>query len=207
MPGRRKLDLLGTCSATIPIGELKELWCTRCKNPECVNAGWAESKWHGRMLTQVDRLLDHPSFADIKDPRWKEITNLGFLEIKEPISIVSEESWDGPGVHLSNPDTSVSSAMMVDQAVAALSGKEIKPMESPKTAEHPMSFMDGGAPPDPVKPQETTASNKTNTDFPDEGLMIDGSTPSTPAVQKMNDPWSTEASVRFVPAGAKIRMG
>ena len=77
-----KRDLLQECNdLRIPEKEFRDLFCVRCKNPECVNAGFADSMWSARMLTQEDRLLINPKFADLEDPQFQHLRSLDFPDM------------------------------------------------------------------------------------------------------------------------------
>lgn len=55
-------------------------FCRVCRNLECEISGINRTQWIGRMDTQVERLLTNPAFADINDPRFKEIVSQEFAD-------------------------------------------------------------------------------------------------------------------------------
>jgi hypothetical protein len=218
----RKLDLLKECNDRgLPAKEFAGTFCLHCKNAKCINAAWGESSWTQRMGTQVERLLKHPNFADPRDTRFEGIRGLHFVEVQPAIILNPGDPWAGPGVHLAHPESEVRTPNDVDYAVAALTGKQ-SPTTSP-SSQAPKDQTLGGAVEFPVplevpsKPKDPGAlvevSNQVNTEFPEEGVMVDGSEPP-PNQGPQNgptlahDPWAPpQGNVKFVPVGAKIRMG
>jgi len=68
--------------------QFEEVFCNKCKNRECVRAGWAFSAWDRRILTQVDRLLTNPNIVlQGESTAWE---GLSFEEFHEPQTI---EVW------------------------------------------------------------------------------------------------------------------
>ncbi len=53
-------------------------FCSRCTQPACSRSLTSRSRWMGRILTQEDRLLDNPKFADTKDPKFRELAGMDF---------------------------------------------------------------------------------------------------------------------------------
>lgn len=158
------------------------------------------------MSTQMDRLLLNPQFADPKDPRFSNIRALDFLSVDKPL-ILSSDPWAGPEISM-HPDRGVSSAASVDEAVKALTGKPVTP-STPQPSDQPVA-----ATPLMVtqpKPQVAPQGTFTNTDFPSEGVMLDGGPvdpPRAPPVaQPLIDPWDPKNHVKSMPKGSKVRMG
>jgi hypothetical protein len=60
------------------LADLRNTFCSVCRNGECGHAMLAGNTWEQRMMTQEDRLLLHPTFADLQDPRWAHIRELDF---------------------------------------------------------------------------------------------------------------------------------
>lgn len=58
--------------------EFAETFCSRCIQPACERSTVNRSAWMQRMSTQVDRLLENPRFADLKDPRWADLRRHDF---------------------------------------------------------------------------------------------------------------------------------
>lgn len=63
--------------------ELRKKYCDRCMNQICGHAKRSAlfSLWGQRMLTQEDRLLNNPNFADENDPRFDLIRRLNFQDM------------------------------------------------------------------------------------------------------------------------------
>lgn len=210
-------DLLGECnSERLPPAEFKSLFCQRCRNQSCGNAGWSGSVWTERMSTQVDRLLNHPLIADEADPKFTNVRALRFLEIAPPTVINTRDPWEGPGkgvVHLAEPDPQVATAHAVDAAVHALTGREVR--VSPQT-QPPVVVVAPPAPLPTAAPQHranppVAPVRAINTEWAEEGVMIDGSPvveAPRPVPQVAVDPWAPVAPpAKVVTAGARIKMG
>lgn len=239
MPERQhKLDLLRDCNdQQIPPREFMGIFCNRCRNASCVNAGWSGGKWVDRMATQVDRLLSHPNFADPTADKFDPLRSLDFREVSEAIVLRTKaDPWAGPQeVHLADPGVETSANRAVEDAVRALSasrtGVEPPPPPPPKADPEPPAVPE--APPlrknpshfqssDPVPPPQTSpsppqrvavpiAERMVNTPFPQGGVMIDG---STPVPSHTVDPWAPAPSAATpsgkptrVSVGAKVKMG
>jgi len=236
----RKLDLLEDCNdQRIPPKEFMGIFCKRCRNSTCVNSGWSESRWQDRISTQVDRLLTNVLFADPNDPNYKDIRALPFKEVAAPIYVIGGDPWAGPSVHFADPEKSTSQHAEVERAISALAetrGKappravvasepvspevllgtpEAEPRPNPSPASPNASPKPEAAPrPNPAH-FRNTETRDSNTEFPAEGLMLDGS-PPPPAPPPPSaggpppvDPWAapTSPAPRRVPVGAKIKMG
>jgi hypothetical protein len=61
--------------------QFRETFCANCLNAGCKNSTAAGSKWIQRMLTQEDRLLDNPLFADENDPQFRAIREQDFQDM------------------------------------------------------------------------------------------------------------------------------
>lgn len=205
-------DLLGECNSEhLPPAEFKSLFCQRCRNQSCGNAGWSGSVWTDRMSTQVDRLLNHPLIADAADPKFTNVRALRFLEIAPPVVLNTRDPWEGPGkgvVHLAEPDQQVATAQAVDAAVRALTGREVHTPEPPSA---PPPVVPAVPPPVVARPVPLGPPVRAiNTEWADEGVMVDGSPVEAPkpAPQVAVDPWAPVAPpAKVVTAGARIKMG
>jgi hypothetical protein len=153
--------------------------------------------------TQVDRLLVNPLQARPEDSRFDPVRALRFVEVAAAIALAKrEDPWAGPGVHLADPPPEVSTSRMVEEAVSKLAVVQGK--EPPVTVEPPVEVAVPVPQPPLVDPQSGPLMN---TDFPEEGVMIGGSTPPVPVKKTEADPWAPKAKVTVVPRGTKIRMG
>lgn len=224
----RKLDLLRDCNEHgEPPNQFKAMFCQRCRNAQCVNAGWSESRWANRINTQVSRLLENPTFADLRDPQYKPFQSLDFKEIGEPLVLNGSgtDPWE-PRVHLATPNREERQYPEVERAVEALRGNTPKKVVEPQTSvlevqtvAQPVlvSPVSTSTPPVRENPRHYTFdTNKSspptrdvNTDFPSDGVMIDGSPPPQPVELSSEDPW-TPSSVQApmkVAVGARVKMG
>jgi hypothetical protein len=223
----RQLDLLQDCNEhRTPPKEFMSIFCQRCRNGNCVNAGWAESTWEDRIATQVSRLLTNPNFGDPRDPQFKDVVNLDFRHLAEPLKV---DSWEVPQAHLVLPERQTSRSEDVERAIQALSeargGKPAAPAVEVTTAAEAVPVQQAPQPPVPVRPDPrpnprhytadtppvSSPQRDANTAFPAEGLMLDGSPPDLPGPGgSTGDPWAPPAPTnqpRKVPVGARIRMG
>jgi hypothetical protein len=99
-----KKDLTEGCleSARLPkinrpltVEELREGFCSQCKQVRCGYARWNEDPWMDRMSTQVDRLLENPNFADPKDPKWSDLRAIDFPDMVRQAIILEVASRKG----------------------------------------------------------------------------------------------------------------
>jgi hypothetical protein len=216
----QKLDLLRECNdQQIPPREFMGIFCNRCRNASCVNAGWSGGKWVDRMVTQVDRLLTHPNFADPSADKFDPLRSLDFREVSEAVVIRTKaDPWAGPQeVHLADPGVETSANQIVEDAVRALSASKagVDPAPSPPVQappvqappvqappvqapprRNPSHFQSTDYPPQPQTPQTPPqkvavplTQRLANTPFPQEGMMIDGSPPATETPPSSTDPW------------------
>ena len=201
-----KLDLLQECNDQhVPPKEFMETFCKRCRNKTCVNAGWSQSTFEERVGTQVERLLTHPMKALADDPRFEKIRAIHFKEIAAAIILSRQaDPWAvQQEVHLAEPDSSITTSAVVEDAVQKLS--ETRGKAPPAVLEKPQE----AAPPRPVetpRPAPKTPpvqEEGINTSFPEEGVMIGG--PLAPAAPLV-DPWAPKPKMNVVPRGAKIKM-
>lgn len=214
-----KPDLLNECNdQRIPPREFKETFCKRCRNQNCVNAGWSSSSFEERVRTQVDRLLTHPLQAQPDDPRFDHVRAMHFVEIAAALSIARRaDPWVGPGVHLAEPDPETAKSQVVEDAVSKLAEargrrlptviaiQEEVSVEEPPVEEPPVEDVPP-LPPRPSVPKPLPVALGINTDFPEEGVMIGGGSPKVSAPVS-EDTWAPKPKVNVVPRGAKIKMG
>lgn len=221
-----KPDLLNECNdQRVPPRDFKETFCKRCRNQNCANAGWSISSFDERVRTQVDRLLVNPLQAQPDDPRFDHVRAMHFVEIAAAISLARRaDPWAGPGVHLTEPDPETVRSQVVEDAVSKLAevrGRRLPtaisvevegpnpqpPLEETVSEGAPVSPPLLGRREEPFSPPATI-----NTDFPEEGVMIGGGTPTVPSQTGAApawdvDPWAPKPKVTVVSRGAKIRMG
>lgn len=233
----RKLDLLQDCNnLNVPPREFMAVWCKRCRNGDCVNAGWAESRWSDRINSQVSRLLTDVHYADPNDPNFKDIRSLSFKEVAAPIYVIGSDPWAGPSVHLADPEKATKPQVEVERAISALAESKGKPSPPSRAIEaslpiSPEKFLgmtERETPPEPQaslptaptspetppKPNprffQNPGEKMVNTEFPSEGIMLDGSPPpSTQVGGGPVDPWAAPVNPapKKVSVGAKVKMG
>ena len=58
----------------------QQTFCRVCRNEGCNRSVGGQSLWARRMETQVERLINNPSIADPKDPRFAELREMPFLD-------------------------------------------------------------------------------------------------------------------------------
>ena len=212
-----KRDLLHECNdQRIPAKDFTQTFCARCRNHDCVNAGWAGSVFEKRVSTQVERMLTNPIMARPEDSRFDPVRAMHFVEVAEAIVLRRrEDPWAGPGVFLAEPDPSIVTLPTVEDAVTKLAEARGKkpPAVSISTEpepEIPIEALPQPPPPPavtPVLPPVVVSRPAANTDFPEDGVMIGGAPPPTRQEPVSADPWAPKPKHNIVPAGAKIRMG
>ena len=229
-PGVRKLDLFQECNDQhVAAKDFMAAFCNRCKNPQCVHAGWSVSSWSERMATQVDRLLNYPLIADPKDPKWENIRKIHFME-PEP-SLTLRDPWAGPEVHLARLENQRTTSDLVDHAVSVLTGnlnlvaKDVPRVTVPEpvisepvvsnapTTMQPVDTVPVTEKPVVSPPKTPLVHMDMNTRFPDVGVMVGGG--AAPGVltkpqqsAQAIDPWAPKTvKGKLVPPGAKIKMG
>lgn len=58
--------------------QFREQFCRVCANTSCMNSGVGRSRWQHRIDHQVESLLENPQFADVGDPRYKDLAAMPF---------------------------------------------------------------------------------------------------------------------------------
>lgn len=153
--------------------------CAYCRNIRCRRAGWAESKWQHRMMTQEEYLLDKPVFSDLQNSmhkaihshEWPDLLRKALkLEISSrngdwqpvvlpeedpPSPIVENEENDRPSDGFFEP-SSESTTNAIDVALAALTRKKGKPLPKP-----PRLDLSDPSNPTPPLPQSSRKSKPT----------------------------------------------
>lgn len=212
-------DLLKDCMADI--GErdavpFREKFCHWCRNPDCVNAKWAQDRFSKRVANQADRLLN-PISVSAHSPRYAILSDFPDM-LREAMRLeVSDRrsDWEVPEIPILDgriERTSAATTMDVDRAMqqlAASRGVDIQLPVDPEPSE-PLQ-LDPAEPPRPPVPRGPLSVPATrgavgNTPVPEGGLMIGGG----PTPQKNPDPvdpWAPKPVVQVVPRGARIRMG
>ena len=219
MPNPKQDFLNGCNNQGMSPNEFQEMFCVRCKNPDCVNARWGDSMFAARIATQEERLL-RPQRADPNSPKYAQILKAEFVDMLQQamrLEIADRRGdWsippeipilDGQDV-LAQPAASTA----VDDAVRALSNKPQTP-QKPKEPEVPKRVSDlEPVPLEPVPvPRQVAPGFRMptgNIPVPSSGVMVDGST--APPVQPVAevDPWAIpDPGIQKVAVGAKVKMG
>lgn len=219
-----KRDLLQECNdQRIPPRDFTQTFCIRCRNPDCVNAGWSGSAFEQRVSTQVDRLLKNPVIARPEDTRFDPLRAMHFVEVAAAIALRRrEDPWAGPGVHLAEPSPSTVTLPTVEDAVARLAAArgrspEVAVVTEPDLVVEPpretrTTLVETGVDTAPVvaepPPQPAPVTRLVvNTEFPEEGVMLGGGAARPPETTVVSDPWAPKPRTNVVPAGARIKMG
>lgn len=92
-------DLWNECfnqSMGMTPNEFEQTFCRQCRNPTCDRSAGSGLRWLKRIMTQEERLLNNPKFADPNDPRFKEIRSVEFPSaLKEAMKLeISERRGD-----------------------------------------------------------------------------------------------------------------
>lgn len=226
-----KRDWMRECNdQNVAIPDFVNIFCARCRNPDCTRAGYAGSLWSDRMSTQVERLLSNPNFADLSLPLYAQINANDFPDAMRQalrIEIANKrKDWEMP------PEDIDPIAAMKELAGHTAPARATPPRhdgleitvlteegEDEKAKQPATPDVASPKPSEPVRPIVTETSKqpvmlqRTNTAFPVGGMMIDGTQPTArkdklSAPPPVADPWAAPAPVEnVVPIGAKIRLG
>lgn len=193
-------DFFGECTigSKMPHKEFEQRFCRVCKNQECARAGWGESQWVQRMNTQVDRLLENPQFADPRDPQYQHIREHDFPDLLREairVEIIEQKGdWSIPdevdvmtsvgakGVQVPS-ELNPSSTAQSENDGDILNPEE--PTPSPTSEPNlPPKMVSESLTSEQANPESkiNTEEKKgvslySNTPYPKEGLMIDGTRP------------------------------
>ena len=194
-------DFLEGCNdQRIPTNEFMDLFCKRCRNRDCVHAGWAVDRFSTRIATQEERMFN-PERADPKLPKYAQIIAADFRDmLAQAMALeVSEKrgDWEIPEIPVLD---GVEEAVKMSAALQEPAPKG--------TVAAPQARPPAQAPPTPPKMSSVAVTlTRGNTEVPARGVMIDGSPAPAPNVLGA-DPWA--APVRKdvkIPVGGKVKMG
>jgi hypothetical protein len=80
--------------------KFKAVFCRVCNNGDCTNSALGKASWTDRMMTQEDRLLNHPRFADQDDPQFAALRGQDFRDaVREAMSLEIADrrgDWEVP---------------------------------------------------------------------------------------------------------------
>ena len=74
-------DLWNECfvpSMGMAPNDFEKMFCHQCRNPVCDRSAGSGLRWLKRIMTQKERLLDNPKFADSRDPKFADIRSVDF---------------------------------------------------------------------------------------------------------------------------------
>lgn len=215
-----KVDKIDPNQGKITTREFMATFCGKCRNPDCVNAGWAEDRFSGRVRTQYDRFLNPlqldpmlPKFASIVAADFKDMLHKAYqLEVAD-----RRGDWEIPEIPIMDgkPVLSQSSTGTVDSAIRSLAKAQGRPEPLVQVEEPAPKLVVPPPLPAPHHPKTpvTKVPAKGNTARP-APMMLDGSPlPTTPATKAASppqtepDPWTPKPEIRKVNPGATIRMG
>jgi len=218
-----KRDWLRECNdQNVPPQEFNQIFCVRCRNPECSRAGYAGSLWTNRITTQVERLLENPLFADLSMPKYAKVNALDFPDaLRQALRIEvanKRKDWELPPEDLTPEQAMRELAALPDKQEPATRAASLSVTMQEDTVEapdEPAAVPEVSRTPAPQATVLATLPARTNTAFPVGGIMLDGSRPTNTATPRppeppkvIVDPWAVPAPVEnVVPVGAKIRLG
>lgn len=114
--------------------DFKRLFCRLCRNPECENSASGRSKWANRIETQVDRLLDNPVFADVRDPQFASIHGLDFGDAMRQAIALEITSQKGDWEIPTDAEAEEFAAKMTAQMPRGFQGPEPEDDDEPEVA-------------------------------------------------------------------------
>lgn len=167
------------------VAELREAYCHRCRNVGCSQSLGIGDKFGLRISNQLER-LSNPNLLDVNDPRYESIPD-----------------WrDAPPNFEWSPSV-VQSQIQVKEPVAMAAPKQddFTPIDGLDDLKSNVTVVKPVAPIQRMRPQAMPA--KGNTRHPQNGVMLDGTSPSPPV-----DEWAsnTTAPVTKVRRGARIQF-
>lgn len=225
-----KRDWLRECNdQNVPPQEFGQIFCVRCRNPDCTRAGYAGSLFNDRVSTQVERLLLNPNFADLSLPQYAKIHNNDFPDaIRQALRIEianKRKDWTAPSeeeIDVSQAQQELTnqpakpkapeSRLKVDVVELPDEDDGFQIVEDPDdTDETPVIAQPAPvvqAQPAPSAVQVQVQNKPANTAHPIGGVML-GPAAALPQSKIVVDPWAAPVPSKdvVVPVGAKIRMG
>jgi len=170
--------------------QFEEMFCSQCKNRECVRASWGYSTWDKRILTQVDRLIKNPNIVNQSDSsRWEGIVDL------EVFKETQSEDWGSPFkvespkvIEVQPTIIEVQPTIIEEAATPAIELQECPP---PELISAPV-----------LQPEPPTAPSSFNT--PVQSINVGAGEQPNPTLIKAEDPWAVTSTVAV---GGKFKMG
>lgn len=122
--------------------QFRETFCQNCLNAGCRNSVAAGSKWLQRMMTQEDRLLGNPLYADPNDPQYQEIRGLDFQDMVRQALAIEVSSRKGDWSIPTEAEIGAAAAEMVGMVPAPSGFKAEVEVEEPDEPQPPDRLVD-----------------------------------------------------------------
>ena len=189
-----------------------QAFCRVCRNPECGRAKWGRSKWINRISTQVDRLLEHPRFADPQDTRFKGIRETDFPDMLRhamQLEIADKrKDWEIPSEDDAMQMLGRMQTPPLPSVLSTVPERFVAPPPEPPP-EPPQTHITSQIPKVPKPP--VALPRAWNTVVPAGGLIVGGGpAPEIPAPppKPVHDPWAIPQKPKnVIPVGGSVRMG
>lgn len=181
-------DFLEGCNDRgMKISEFTEIFCNRCRNPECTRAGWAQDRFAARVSSQEERLF-RPTQVDPRLPKYAQIVAKDFQDMLHKamtLEIASRKGdWEIPQVPVLGQEPAPEPVIL--SSSPALMTKPSEPVIL-KPAQKPLTALPA----------------KANTEVPKDGLMLGG--PAPKAAEPAPDPWAIPVKKdNKIPVGGKV---
>jgi len=225
-----KDDLLVDCNhLQADPDQFVEVFCQRCKNPECRRAAFGSPRMEQRVRDQEQRLL-HPERADHTLAKYAHIVEAEFksmLHRAVQLEIADQRGdWEIPEIPVLDGQVHVAPADAVDAAIKAMAKPKLQMEPTEETSldppendfsEEPLpSVAEEGAeeaegvqeapPQDPGSKPPIVRPTGHNTATP-QGVIL-GDEP-LPELEPAHDPWAVPEGpvAKKVEVGATVKMG
>ncbi len=127
--------------------EFRSTFCHNCANARCRNSqGSGMTDWLKRMMTQEDRLLNNPDFADPRDPQYASIRDLDFKSMIRRSLAIEVSTRKG--------DWSVPTSEEIGRAAAEMTGMIPTSFQAPLVDEIRLTDLEGRSAPTSREPEE-----------------------------------------------------
>ena len=197
-------DLYSECANPgTPIDVLKEAWCSRCGNPECVRSVVGLSKFEDRIKDWEKKLFTEAPQLSPEDPRFSLIIGKRFITLDVTGRTPEIRSdWVDPR-DLKEPE-------MVPAPPAPLVVTPVTPLPAPDVIAPPTAAAPPTTPPKPTVSQPSADRvHLVGANAPNQSGKILPGAPggSTNEVDPWAAPEPPQPADQVVKPGAKIKMG
>lgn len=181
------------------VPEFERVWCSACKNTECMRSRGSKAPWVKRMQEQPDYLINDPIFSDLLSHAHRTLAGQDFASRNaqaERLEIADQQQdWSIPAPDAKLPPPLPSAPI---SPVSMDDPPEELPEELPEEIVPPVA----PPPPPPPPPRPRPPANpikpaKTNTPMPKGGVMIGPSAPEP-------DPWTPTNRGTMITPGATV---